>query len=385
MSTASSESLDKQQNAEVSNLGEEGTSSASPSTSTGQQETAGDTSIAEEAMSSPPAAFIDHQNAGDSTEDQLRKQVARLEDDIHQLKLDQDPNREAVKHTLLRDELAQLREGNLNLRVELQVAQDSVRLLEKKLEKHQVLGSELENCKELMQKAIDSLSTGLELSNKKLPNLRLATEAVPSGASLLPQQSVSSTPVETASRVSNPFVSNRDTASSTFPTGSSTDTNTSITFGTFGQPPSRPSQVLTFPPRTSQTNQLPTSTPFPGTASASTFSAFHPLASNASSAVTSTAAGFHGDTGKSVQQEDGNNAPHWQNQSFEEAKLRHYEHYNGKPQTELGETPKLQGTLGKSTLGSTRAPDFSTRFGGPPTSQGHTVFKANNDSNCQTQ
>ena len=245
MSTASSKSVDKQKNAE-SNLGEEGTSSTSPSTSTGQQQTAGDSSVAEEAIFAPTAALIDHQNGGPSTEDQPRKQIARLEDDIHQLKLDQDPNREAVKHTLLRDELAQLREGNLNLRVELQVAQETVRLLEKKLEKHQVLGSELERCKELMQKAIDGLSTGLELSNKKSPNLGSATEAVPFGASLLPQQSVSSGPVETATRVSNPFGSNRDTSSSTFPTGS-TDTNTPINFGTFGL--HRALHKCSFPPQ----------------------------------------------------------------------------------------------------------------------------------------
>ena len=374
MSTASSKSVDRKQNAEVSKLGEEGTSSASPSTSTGQDQTPGDSSVAE-AKFSPTAALIEHQNAGPSPEDQLRTQVARLEDDIHQLKLDQDPNREAVKHTLLRDELAQLREGNLNLRVELQVAQESVRLLEKKLEKHQVLGSELEKCKELMQKAIDSLSTGLELSNKKSPNLRLATEAVPFGASLLPQQSVSSGPVETATRVSNPFGSNSDTSSSTFPTGS-TDKNTPINFGA---PPSRSSQVLISRPWASQTDQLP-------------FPAFNPLATKASSAVTSTATSFlyspqddkpaprYGDTGKSAQQENDSNTPHWQNQSFEEARLRHYEHYNGKPATELGETPKLQGTWGKFPLGSTRASDYSTLFGGSSTSQGHTIFRAEKDA-----
>ena len=363
MSTASSE------NAEVSKLDKEGTSSASPSTPTRQQQTAGDSSVAEEAISSPTAALIDHQNAGPSTEDQLRKKIARLEDDIHKLKLDQDPKREAVKHTLLRDELAQLREENLNLRVELQVAQESVRFLEKKLEKHQVLGSELEKCKQLLQKAIDGLSTGLELSNNKSPNLGLATTAVPFGASLLPQQSVSSGPIE-ATRVSHAFGSKGDTSSCTFPF-SSTDTNTSIKFGTFGLPPSPPSTIPLFP----------------GTASASTFSAFHPLATKASSAVTSTAAGFpnspqlykpaprYGDIGKSVQQEGDSNAPHWQNQSVEEARLRHYEHYNGKPETELGATPKLQGTLGKSTLGSTRASDYSTLFGGSSASQGQKRFE----------
>ena len=199
MSTASSTtSVEKQQNAGVSKVVEEGTSSASPSTLIGQQQTAGDSSVAEEAMSSSPATLIDQKNAGPSTavEGQLRKPIARLEDDIHQLKLDQDPNREAVKYTLLRDELAQLREKELNVRVELQLARESVWFLEKKLEKHQVLGSELERCKQLMQKAINDLSNGLDLSNRKSPKLGLATEAVPFGASLLPQQSVSSGPIE---------------------------------------------------------------------------------------------------------------------------------------------------------------------------------------------
>ena len=436
MSTASSKSVDQKNNAEVSKVGEEGTSSASPSTSTAQQQTAGDPSVAEEAIFCPPAALIHHQNAGPSNEDQLHKQIARLEDDIHQVKLDQGPNREAVKHTLLLGELAQVREENLNLRVELQVAQESVQYLEKKLGKHQVLGSELERCKHLMQKAIDDLSTGLELSNNKSPNLGLAAKAVPFDASLLPQQSVSSGPVATATRVSNPFGSNRDTSSSTSPT-SSTDTSTPINFGTFDQPPSRPSQGLTFPPRVSQTDgrkwdtfsstfptnstntntsnifgtlghppsrasqvlspapsasktgQPPTVPPFLGTSSASSISAFHPLATKVSSAVASTAAGFpdspqvynrYGDTGKPVQQENDGGPPHWQNQSFEEARLRHYEHYHGKPETELEATPKFQGTSGKFPLGSTRAPDVSTLFGGSSTSQGLAIFRANQDS-----
>ena len=393
MSTASSKSVDRQQNAKVSKLGKEGTSSASPSTSTGQQQTAGDSSVAEEVMSSSPAASIDQKSAGPSTtvEGQLRKRIARLEADIHQLKLDQDPNREGLKHTFLRDELAQLREKNLDLRVELQVAQENVRSLEKKLEKHQVLGSELERCKQLMQKAIDGLSTGFKISNTKSPNLGLATEAVQSGASLLPQQPVISGPVETATFVSHAFESNRDTSSTTFPT-SSTDSNTLIKFSTFGLPPSHPSQVLFSPPSASQTDQPPTVPPFPGTASASTFSAFHPLATKASSAVTSTATGFpdspqvhipaprYGDTGNSVQQEHDGSMPHWQNESFEEARLRHYEHSNGRPETELAATPKLQGTLGKSTLGSTRASDFPTLFGDSSTSPGHTIFRAKKKS-----
>ena len=339
MSTASPESLDKEQNAEAAKLGKEGTSSASPSASSGQQQTAGDTSIAEEAIFSPPAALIDHENAGPSTEDQLRKQIARLEDDIHQLKLDQGPNREAVKHILLQNDLSQLREENLHLRVELQVAQESARSLEMKLEKHQVLGSELERCKQLMQKAIDGLSAGLEFSNKKSPNLGLATEAVSFGASLPPQQSVSSGSVETVTRASNLFESDRDTSSSTFPT-SSTNTNIPFKFGTLGLPPSRPSQVFTSPPRASQTDQLPTITPLPGTASASTFSAFHPLPTTASSTVTSTDC----------------------NDNLEPAA-----------------TPKLQETSGKSALGSIRAVNLYERLGGSSSSPSQDMFQAKNE------
>ncbi|KAM0795419.1 hypothetical protein BDR22DRAFT_826143 [Usnea florida] len=147
---------------------------------------------------------------------------------------------------------------------------------------------------------------------------------------------------------------------------------------------SLPAQVLQ-----RQASQPPTVPPILGTSSASSIPAFHPLAAKASSAVTSTAAGFpdspqvydrYDDTGKPVQHENDGGAPHRQNQSFEEARLRHYEHYNGKPETELGVTPKFQETSGKFPLGSTRAPDFSTLFGGSSTSQGLANFRANQDS-----
>ncbi|KAF6239057.1 hypothetical protein HO173_002929 [Letharia columbiana] len=61
-----------------------------------------------------PAALIDpQQTVGPSSavEDQLRKQIAGLEDEVRQPKLNQDPHFEAVKYyALLQEELDQLRE-----------------------------------------------------------------------------------------------------------------------------------------------------------------------------------------------------------------------------------------------------------------------------------
>lgn len=191
--------IDKQQNAGLFRLVGEGISSASPTVLIDQQ-TAGPSSVVEEAMSAAcPAALINQQQtAGPSTavEDQLRKQIARLEDDIRQLKLDQDPNRKAITHTLLQEKLAQLRKKNLNLRVELQVAQERLRLLEEKQENHHALERKHKRCKKLMQQAIENLSTGLDLPNGESVNLGLNIEAVVPGASLLPPQTGSSPPVD---------------------------------------------------------------------------------------------------------------------------------------------------------------------------------------------
>ncbi|KAL9133745.1 MAG: hypothetical protein Q9175_005074 [Cornicularia normoerica] len=191
--------IDKQQNAGLFRLVGEGISSASPTVLIDQQ-TAGPSSVVEEAMSAAcPAALINQQQtAGPSTavEDQLRKQIARLEDDIRQLKLDQDPNRKAITHTLLQEKLAQLRKKNLNLRVELQVAQERLRLLEEKQENHHALERKHKRCKKLMQQAIENLSTGLDLPNGESVNLGLNIEAVVPGGSLLPPQTGSSPPVD---------------------------------------------------------------------------------------------------------------------------------------------------------------------------------------------
>lgn len=126
--------------------------------------------------SASPASLIEQTVAPSSTvEDQLRKEIAGLEAEIRQLKLNQDPSREGVKHTLLQEELTQIRETALNLRVELRVAQDGHRLLE---QKHLALENEHERCKKLMQKAVENLSTGLNLSNGESTNLGLPTEGI---------------------------------------------------------------------------------------------------------------------------------------------------------------------------------------------------------------
>lgn len=131
----------------------------------------------EGATSSPsPTNLIGQSVAPSSTvEDQLRKEIAGLEEEIRQLKLNQDPSREGVKHALIQEELAQIRETTLNLRVELQMAQEGHRLLE---QKHHALENEHERCKKLMQEAVENLSTGLEPSKRESTNLGLPIEGV---------------------------------------------------------------------------------------------------------------------------------------------------------------------------------------------------------------
>ena len=170
----------------------------SPAALIDQQQTAGPSSAFRKATSSLSSAVLidQQQTAGPSSavEDELRKQIAGLEDEIRQLRLSQDPKREAVKYALLQDELAQLRKNNLNLRVELQVAQEVHQALEEKREKYHALESEHERCKNLMQKAMENLSSGLVFLNGESANLGLITERVAPGALLPPQQSLSSPP-----------------------------------------------------------------------------------------------------------------------------------------------------------------------------------------------
>lgn len=150
MSSASRAALIEQQETASSDV-EETVFSASPATLIGQEQTAGPSSVVEETTSSasPATLFDQQQTAGPSSpvEDQLRSQIDGLEEFVRQLKLNQDPNREAVKHTLLQDELVQLREKNLNLRVDLQVAQEKHRLLEEQYQKLHTLESEHQRCR----------------------------------------------------------------------------------------------------------------------------------------------------------------------------------------------------------------------------------------------
>lgn len=132
----------------------------SPTTLTKQQQTVAPSGTAEDQQQTEaPCSAI---------EDQLKKEVAGLEAEIRQLKRNQDPAREGVRHTLVQEELAQIRETNLNLRVELQVAQKGHRVLE---EKYHALVRQHERCIEFVQKAVENLSTGLELSNRDSTNV----------------------------------------------------------------------------------------------------------------------------------------------------------------------------------------------------------------------
>ena len=113
---------DQQQSAESPNVVE---SSASSAALNNQQQSAESPSVVE--SSACPAALKDRDGtvgSSSAVEDELREQIAGLKDDIRELKLKQDLKPEAVKHKLLQEEVAQLREKNPDLRVELQVAQE---------------------------------------------------------------------------------------------------------------------------------------------------------------------------------------------------------------------------------------------------------------------
>ena len=152
-----------------------------------QQQTAGPPSVVEKSTSSisPEPLINSRQNSGlsSSVEDQLRKQITGLEDEICQLKINQDPSRELVKHAF-REALAQLRKKNLNLRIDLKTAR----------KKHQALESEHDRCKKQMEKAIiRNLSTSLNHSKGESASPGQATEGAIPAASLPPKQSVRDT------------------------------------------------------------------------------------------------------------------------------------------------------------------------------------------------
>ena len=172
-------------------------SSASPAISIDQQQNAGPSSVLGKGIPSnlqePSINHLQSSGPSSSVEDQLREKITKLEDEIRQFKLKQDPSREIVKHTLLQEELAQLREKNLNLRVDLQIAHDehqSVRRgyfeIKKRMEK-------------AMKKATRYLSMGLDLSEGDSASPGQSTEGAIPAASLPPKQSVGNPKVEKTS------------------------------------------------------------------------------------------------------------------------------------------------------------------------------------------
>lgn len=227
---------------------------------------------------------------------------------------------------------------------------------------------------ELMQKAIENLSCGLEISNRGSANLGPTTEGVTPGASLSSRESVSSTPAEKASGTPSAFQIGRESRPSGF-LANSTSANI------FGQPPigSSAAEPLIFPPNPFQTNQSHASkSPFADLVSGSAPSLFHPLATTPSPAirtdvgifgrpqVNERAPSIFGDPRQTTQSEyqyeygrSGHivfvNTPGFYNkeeQSFEEARLRRYGFCNGKKVPSL--TSSWPKTVGKSKASAPR-------------------------------
>ena len=264
-------------------------SSASLTALIEQQETAS-SDVEGTVSSASPAILFDKQHAAgpsSTVEDQLRSQIDGLEDEVRQLKLDQDPNREAVKYTLLQDELVQLREEIFNLRVDLQVAQEKHRLLEEKYQELHTLESEHQRCQKLMRKAIENLSSGLDISNGESANLGLTTEGVTLGASLYSRKSVCNPPAEKARGTPGASQIGREIHPSGF-LASSTSRGSPVQANIFGQPSIRSSaaQPPVFPPSPFLTNQShPTKSPFANLISGSATSLLQPLATTPSPAT----------------------------------------------------------------------------------------------------
>ena len=286
---------------------EEAKSPASPATLITQQE---DTSgVGKEPV---PSAFSEHlvdqqKNAGpsNSVEDQLRRQITGLEDKIRQFKINQDPSCAFVKHSLLQEELAQVRENNLNLRVDLQVAKEKHQALKREHQKYKP------QMKKVLEKAIKNLSRGLDLSKGGSGNAGLTTEGVAPQSSLRPQQSISYPTAEKTSVTPSAFQ---------FSFTGSTGESSLVQTNTFGQIPA-PGTYAGF------TDFLNITEPFP-----SLFGdpkeMIQPLGDDMVVLI-STPGSCHG-----------------QEQSFEEARLRRYELYNDK--TAPSWTPRWLETFGGS-------------------------------------
>ena len=181
-------------------------STASTEVSIHQQQTVEATNVVEDTMSSnfqaPSLNHLQHSDPSDPTEDQLPKLITGPDDSIRQSKLIQDPKREAVKHTLLQEELAQVREENLNLRIDLQLAREN----------HQSLESEHHECKrrkkkmgKAMKKAIKNLSRGLGPPEEGSAGPEVTTGGVVADVSLPLQQPNDNSTVQKSSSTLSPF------------------------------------------------------------------------------------------------------------------------------------------------------------------------------------
>ncbi len=262
-----------------------------------------------------------------------------------------------MKYTLLCEELAQLREKTLDLRVELQVAQEGQRLLEGKLKKHLALESEHEKCKTMMQKAIENLSLGLGLSNGESANLGLSA-GVTAGASLPQRQSVSRLALEKAYGTPSALQIGNETHPSGFLSGSSG--GSPVQANIFGQPPIRSStaQHLFVPPGASQTSQP--------------YSPMPPFLGSTPSALLPQLMFGDPEPNKKIQIkcDEGMvllSTPGFCNgeeQSFEEARLRRYEFYK---------LPKLS-----EPFGTSKAFTPCTLFNGSPLPPGQSFFQQSN-------
>ena len=195
-----------------------------------QQQTAEATNTVEKTMSSnclaPSLNHLQHSEPSKSPEDQLPKLITGLDDNIRQSNPNQDPKCEVVKHKLLQEELAQLREEDLNLRVDLQSAREKHQLLESKELEFKKCKKHKKYMQKAMKKAIRNLSTGLDLSERGSTDPELTARGVVAGVPLPPQQPTDDPTAEKSSGTLSAF--------QTGVTGS-TDGGTPVQAKLFGQ------------------------------------------------------------------------------------------------------------------------------------------------------
>ena len=184
-------------------------STASTEASNHQQQTAEATNGFQKTISSncqaPSLNHLQHSELSNFTEDQLPKLITGLDDNIRQSKPNQDPKREVVMHKMLHEELVQLREENLNLRVDLQLAREKHQLLESKHHECKKRKKYKKQMRKAMMKAIRNLSTGLDLPDGGSAGPELTTGGVVAGVSLPQQQPADDPTVEKSSSTLSAF------------------------------------------------------------------------------------------------------------------------------------------------------------------------------------